>query len=251
MSVVDRGLVPQVVRTFVHETDDATLLATLNMLSLRARTGDRLFRYGAQELATHSDFLRESLEYDRLLDLYSAASTAGLHDVTPLFFSKKHNPRGLTVDEAGPENVALELPLGTRKAMARRRDRDVIDRVLRDKNADVIAILLDNPRLTERHVVQIAAMRPTRGEVLEKIAHHRKWATRYTVRKALSANPYTPHPIAARLMATLMVQDLRFIAGTNVLPEHVRDVARRILDDMKARGEEPESPPEVWELPEA
>ena len=250
MSVVDRSLVPQVVKTFVQECDDATLLATLNMLSVRARTGDRLFRYGAQELATHSDFLRESLDYDRLMDLYAAASAAGLSEVTPLFYSRKHDPRGMTVDEAAPENVALELPLGTRKAMARKRDRDTIDRVMRDKNAEVIAILLDNPRLTERDVVHIAAMRPTRGEVLEKVAHHRKWATRYPVRKALSANPYTPHPIAARLMGTLMVQDLRFIAGTSVLPDHVRDVARRILDEMKARGEEPAAVPEVWELPE-
>ena len=41
-------------------------------------------------------------------------------------------------------------------------------------------------------------------EVLEKVAHHRKWATRYPIRKALSANPYTPHPIAARLMGAFL-----------------------------------------------
>lgn len=249
MTVVDRSLVPQIVNSFVEGCDDATLLATLNVLSLRARTGDRLFRYGAQELAMHSDMLRDGLTYDRLLDLYSAASRAGLDEVATLFFSQKHNPRGLTVDEAAPDNPVLEIPLGRRKAYARGRDRDMLDRVMRDKNADVIAILLDNPRIVERDVVNICAMRPTRPEVLERVAHHRKWATRYPVRKALSANPYTPHPIAARLMATLMVQDLRFIAGSNVLPEHVREVARGILGH--GSGQPSLTPrPEVWEIPE-
>ena len=235
--------------SFVEGCDDATLLATLNVLSLRARTGDRLFRYGAQELAMHSDMLRDGLSYDRLLDLYAAASRCGLDEVASLFFSQKHDPRGLTVDEAAPDNPVLEIPLGRRKAHARGRDRDMLDRVMRDKNADVIAILLDNPRIVERDVVAICAMRPTRPEVLERVARHRKWATRYPVRKALSANPYTPHPIAARLMATLMVQDLRFIAGSSVLPDHVCEVARKIL------GQAPGQPslagqPEVWELPE-
>jgi len=238
MSVVDRGLLPEVVRTFVAGCDDATLLATLNILTIRSRTGDALFRYGAQELAMHSGLLRESLSYDRLQDLYSAASLAGLTEVTPLFFSQKHDPRGLTVDEAAPENSALQLPLGRRKALARRPEREILDRVMRDRNPTVIHILLDNPRIIEIDVVTIAAMRPTRPEVLSEVAHHRKWATRYRVRKALAANPYTPHPIAARLMATLMVQDLRFIAGSNVLPDHVRAVAREILYGEENRGEE-------------
>ena len=63
--------------------------------------------------------------------------------------------------------------------------------------------------LVERDVVSVAARRPTRSEILEIISRHRKWASRYRVRKALACNPYTPHQISRRLLSTLMYQDVR------------------------------------------
>ncbi|MGD8863380.1 MAG: hypothetical protein PVI30_25425, partial [Myxococcales bacterium] len=50
--------------------------------------------------------------------------------------------------------------LGERKALARRNDRDLITRVLRDPHPDVIRILLGNPALTEEDVVRLCARRP-------------------------------------------------------------------------------------------
>ena len=91
-----------------------------------------------------------------------------------------------------PENQALDLPLGLRRAAARTTDRLVLDRLMHDKNPLVIGLLLDNPRVVERDVVRIAAMRPTTIEIVTLIASHRRWGSQYSVRKAIVCNPFAP-----------------------------------------------------------
>ncbi len=237
-AIGDRSLLPEVIRTFTRTVDDATLLAVLHVLTIKGRSGLADFRHAATELALNSKLFRESLEYERIEDLYTAASAAHLREVSPMFFHGRHDPR-VTVEGSGPDNPYLELPLGQRKSAARHMDRDQLDRLMRDKNPTVIRILLDNPRLVERDVITIAALRPTTGQVLEVIATHRKWATRYSVRKALACNPACPHPIASRLMNTLRLQDLRFIASTGVLEDHVREEARRLLRERQIQRQKP------------
>lgn len=237
-AIGDRSLLPEVIRTFTNTVDDATLLAVLHVLTVRGRSGNAAFRRASTELALNSKLFRESLDYDRIEDLYTAAWRADLKEVIPLFFSGRHRP-GMTVQEAAPDNEHLEQPLGRRKAMARQPDRDVLDRLLRDKNPAVVQILLNNSRLREQDVITMAALRPTKPQVLEVIAAHRRWSTRYSVRKAVACNPYCPHPIATRLMNTLRQQDLKFISGTSVLDDHIRDEARRLLRERAQSRQKP------------
>ena len=82
----------------------------------------------------------------------------------------------------------------------------------------MIRILLNNPMVVERDVVKIAAMRPTRPDVLAEVAQHRRWASRYAVKKALSANPHTPPSVARRLLPTLLRQDLVAVAQAGSIP---------------------------------
>ena len=56
-------------------------------------------------------------------------------------------------------NPAMDRSAGERTALARRRDRLTLDRLTRDRDPRVIAVLLDNPVLLERDVVRIAAGR--------------------------------------------------------------------------------------------
>jgi hypothetical protein len=119
--------------------------------------------------------------------------------------------------------------VGERCAAARRSNRNKLDRLLHDRDHRVIRILLNNPLLVERDVVKIVAMRPTRPEVLEVVAKHSKWSSRYKVRKALACNPHTPLPIAQRLIPTLMRQDLRHVLGAATVPKAIRDQVRALL----------------------
>ena len=89
--------------------------------------------------------------------------------------------------------------------------------------------------LVERDVVKIAAMRPTRSEILMEIASHRKWASRYSVRKALSCNPHTPPSVARRLLPTLLKQDLLTVVETGGISADIRAQASHLMGSSSER----------------
>lgn len=210
-------------RQVFESVDDATLLATLNRLWVGSGQGLSDYREAVGEMASYGD-LFQHMPYDRLSDLYRAARHCGLENVARLLLGDSHR-WNKHVDEAVEENEFLEISAGERKSAARSRDRFVLDRILHDRNPAVIQALLQNPRIVERDVVRIAAMRPTSPEVLRAICENPRWSSRYEVRKALACNPYTPESLAVRFVATLLRQDLSLIARDHRLAAQVRAAA--------------------------
>ena len=225
-SVSDRTMRPALIREFLTDQDDAMFLAVMDLLLGAAKNGHATARAVVQELGLDPSVVAE-LPYERVQELYSLAHEGGLHDVGTYLLSPRVNRKQL--DSAYPENEHLSLPLGVRRQAARGQDRALLDRLLHDRDHRVIALLLDNPRLTERDAVRIAAQRPTTAAVLETVAKNRRWSSRYRIRKTLAFNPYTPEAIATRLLPTLMIQDLRFIASSGVLLPEVQSAAQSIL----------------------
>jgi hypothetical protein len=105
------------------------------------------------------------------------------------------------------------LTLGERKSLARKPDRDTIERLLLDPHPDVIRRVLANPRLTEDHVLRLAARRPCPGAVLAEIARSTRWSGRSRVRLALVLNPSVPEDISVRLVSLLLRQELALVAS--------------------------------------
>lgn len=120
------------------------------------------------------------------------------------------------------------LTLGERKTLARRRDRNLLVRVLQDPSPDVIAILLENPSLTELDVVRLAARRPIDPETLRIIFRSTRWAVRYPVRRALVQNPYCPLDLALRMVLLLNASDARLLASSPALRAPLREACARI-----------------------
>ncbi|HVH41803.1 MAG TPA: hypothetical protein VM925_05650, partial [Labilithrix sp.] len=111
------------------------------------------------------------------------------------------------------------LTLGERKALARRPDRAMTERLLRDPHPDVIRRLLSNPKITEDDVLSLAARRPCRPEVLVEIARTPRWTHRPRIRMALVLNPDTPMDVSAPLVGLLVRQELHLVAtSTKVAP---------------------------------
>lgn len=111
------------------------------------------------------------------------------------------------------------LTLGERKSLARRPDRAMTERLLRDPHPDVIRQLLLNPKVIEDDVLSLAARRPCRPDVLVQIARSPRWAHRPRIRVALVLNPDTPLDVAAPLVGLLVRQELRLVAtSTTVAP---------------------------------
>jgi hypothetical protein len=122
------------------------------------------------------------------------------------------------------------LTLGERKALARRPDRDTMQRLLRDPHPDVIRMLLGSGRVTEEDVVRLAAHRPCRPDVLSEIARAPRWAHRSRVRMSLVLNPDTPVEIAIGIAGLLMRQELRLVIEATQVSPAVRAICMEHLE---------------------
>ena len=147
--------------------------------------------------------LRTELPYAHAAALYLAADEEDLPQVKQLFAAgeTRKQPPGL------PDNAVFDKTLGERKALAMSKDCDVLDRLMRDRNEQVISILLRNPRITELDVVRIAAAPRVSLGAIEAIMNNHKWIRRYAVKKALVFNVYTPRNIARSLLPALQESD--------------------------------------------
>lgn len=123
------------------------------------------------------------------------------------------------------------LTLGERKSLARKPDRRMFDRVLRDPHPDVIALFLQNSQLTEPDVVRLCSRRPGVPEVLSRVASSPKWSLRPAVRRALAMNPATPPRVTTALLPLLSPEELRSLIDDERTPPAV---ARR-CDELLAR----------------
>jgi hypothetical protein len=130
-----------------------------------------------------------------------------------------------------PPDLGLgrEVTLGERKSLARRPDRDMMQRLLADPHPAVIQRCLRNPRITEDDVVRLAARRPGHREVLAEIARS-PWTHRPRVRMALVLNPATPEEIAARISGLLLRPELEFVARSPGAPASLRAICLEHLE---------------------
>jgi hypothetical protein len=150
------------------------------------------------------------LGYTQRRTLYEAADHQGLEACKDLLF---------TAGDAGPVDAAPSAPralspgtrpltLGERKALARSWRRDVLERLFADPAQDVVALLLENPRVTEDDVLRIVSTRRASAPVLELVLMHRRWNCRPRVRRALLHNRRLPEASALRLVGLLNRTDL-------------------------------------------
>lgn len=166
--------------------------------------------------------------------LTAAAAVQGQHEVARLFAPRKGADGQ---QEEGEQQVpdfgqGRPLTLGERKALARRNDRDLIARVLRDPHPDVIRVLLGNPAITEDDVVRLCARRPVPADVLREVFRTARWVARYRVRRALVRNPYCPREVALQLAPHLNNQDARAASQSTDLHDEVRLACRRTVGDQ-------------------
>jgi hypothetical protein len=121
------------------------------------------------------------------------------------------------------------LTLGERKSLARRNDRELIARCLRDPHPAVVRILLGNPALTETDVVRLCARRPVSTEALREVFRSARWIVRYPIKVAIALNPYTPLDVALQLAPHMQAQDLKRLVASEELHAELREACRRLM----------------------
>ena len=205
-----------------HLVDDADAMETLQALT-----------HAAAE---------PSLPYELRQRLYTAAVERNLPTIARLFLLASPQgelPHQLT-KQLGPERPlrptdSRPLTLGERKALARTHRRDKLTLLIRDPHPQVVAIVLDNPHITEQDVVKMASARPAVPESLAKIAVHSRWSVRHAVKRALVLNPSTPLADAIRIATTLRAPELAELANDHSLPETLRKHATEVLAELQTR----------------
>jgi hypothetical protein len=222
------------------EGDAAAWAEALAAIITRAHVVDDADALEALETLTHA-VADASLSYDTKKRLYEAATERGLPAVARLFLGA--SPQGQIPaqleKQLGPERplrpADRPLTLGERKALARTHRREQLLLLLRDPHPMVVAILLDNPHVTEHDVVRMAAMRPAVPESLATIAANPRWSVRHAIKRALVLNPATPLADAIRIATTLRAPELAEIAGDHSLPEPLRKHASEVLANVTTR----------------
>jgi hypothetical protein len=140
-------------------------------------------------------------------------------------FPDQDDPAAQRVPDFGKGRT---VTLGERKSLARRHDRELIARILRDPHPHVIRILLGNPAVIEADIVRLCASRPVLGDVLREVFRSPRWIVRYQVKTALLLNPYTPLDIALQIAPHMTAQDLRRAIAATDLGEDLQEACRRL-----------------------
>lgn len=215
------------------EGDPTTWVDVLSTLVARAQTVDDADATLALQSIAHAA-AEPTLPYAARKALYEAAVAAGAPAIARLFLSASPAvamPAQLE-KQLAPERplkpTGRPLTLGERKSLARTHDREKILLMLRDPHPAVVAILLDNPHITEQDVMKIASSRPAVPESLAKLAAHPRWSVRHAVKRALVLNPSTPLADAIRIATTLRPHELAELAADVSLPEPLRAHAAEV-----------------------
>ncbi len=171
------------------------------------------------------------LDYPLVRAIFETADRLNLEGCKELLYTPSLDPT--STEESGRPRPLVPgtkpLTLGERKSLARGWKRDVLEKLLVDPSQDVIALLLDNPRVTEDDVLRIATSRRASADALLLVLAHRRWKTRPRVRRALLLNPRVPEAVAVRLVGLLPSQEVAELSRDPQLPLRVIGALRRRL----------------------
>ena len=122
-----------------------------------------------------------------------------------------------------------------RMKLAMKGDREARSILIRDSNKVVCSAVVNNPRISEQEIENIAAMRTVADEVLRLISMNRSWARSYPIIHNLARNPRTPIPTVMNVLPRIRTKDLQNLSQNRNVSETVRRQAYRL---NQARGGE-------------
>jgi len=243
LSLADADLRTRYVASLVRALPIGALAETLDAVCERAEQAEVSSR---EALIAIVDALNGEGMADLVQRLHERATSDSLLALERLIRlpPRSRRPTSSAPPREGPESEGRgrHVPLGERKSLARRPDRDTLSRMLLDPHPDVIRRCLANPRLVEDDVVRLAARRPGRAEVLGEIARS-LWVHRPRVRMTLVMNPATPLEVVVRLVGLLLRPELAMAARSPGVARQVRAICIEHLERRPpVRDPEPSEP---------
>jgi regulator of extracellular matrix RemA (YlzA/DUF370 family) len=142
--------------------------------------------------------------------------------------------------EISPERISLIrrimfMTVKDRVKLALKGDREARAILIRDSNKVVATAVIHNPRITDKEIENVAAMRTVSDEVLRLIGMNRAWARSYIIIHNLARNPRTPLATAIQVLPRILTRDLKAISLNRNVSEAVRRQAYR-LTEMRGKS---------------
>jgi regulator of extracellular matrix RemA (YlzA/DUF370 family) len=169
------------------------------------------------------------LPAERYADLISETAEESAANVQRILEQERIESGG----EVNAERVSLIrrimfMNTKDRMKLAMKGDREARGILIRDSNKVVCSAVVNNPRITEQEVENVAAMRTVSDEVLRLIAMNRSWARNYSIIHNLARNPKTPIPTVMNILLRLRTKDLQNLSQNRNVSETVRRQAHRL-----------------------
>jgi len=136
--------------------------------------------------------------------------------------------------EAVVSERILSIPLGIKKALAKRASNNILMRLIEDGMREVVMVCLESPSMTEGIINKIVNKPNIVSHVVRQIADHPKWSGRYDVQRSLIRNNHTPLSRAVLFLQKMKTTDLKELLGDPDVPSSTRSFVYRELRD---RGE--------------
>jgi hypothetical protein len=114
------------------------------------------------------------------------------------------------------------MPRGEKISLARRGTGRLAASLLFSPDLELIRAALDNPYLTEGHLLKVLAREGLPPAVVEHLAQHERWSHNYHLRLALIRNPLTPFSRVLAFLPDMAIADLRDICLDHRMPQTVR-----------------------------
>lgn len=133
-----------------------------------------------------------------------------------------------TADRISMLNRIMRMGVKDRVKLAMKGDREARNILIRDPNKLVSTAVVNNPRITEKEVENIAAMRSMSEEILRQLASNRQWGRSYPIMHNLARNPRTPLANVITIMNRLQLRDLIALSKNRNVSDAVRRQALRL-----------------------
>ena len=150
------------------------------------------------------------------------------------------NAERLELGDVAPERISLIkrvmfMTVKDRVKFAMKGDREARGILVRDSNKIVATAVIHNPRITDKEIENVAAMRTVPEEVLRLIGMNRAWARSYAIIHNLARNPRTPMATAMQVLPRIQAKDLKALSENRNVPEATRRQAYRLVQTRQGK----------------
>lgn len=183
----------------------------------------------AQHIEVSDDDLDDSwLPAERYEELISETAADAGANIQRILQSERLEGGEVNAERVSLIRKIMFMNTKDRMKLAMKGDREARSILIRDSNKVVCSAVVNNPRITEQEIENIAAMRTVADEVLRLIAMNRSWARSYPIIHNLARNPRTPIPTVMNILPRIRTKDLLNLTQNRNISEAARRQAYRL-----------------------